>query len=105
MKTLSSTEQHILVLRMGIELPRESVGGAIRVPQQLVGVVKLGGRVVQCNGIVLGPWHGSKCGTRLPAALFGCCVQVEALTGGVVQLIKDLNGNHVVQRCLQVCKC
>lgn len=29
---------------------------------------------------------------------------VEALTGGVhvVQLIKDLNGNHVVQRCLQV---
>lgn len=27
---------------------------------------------------------------------------IEALKDGVVQLIKDLNGNHVVQRCLQV---
>lgn len=26
---------------------------------------------------------------------------ITALTAGVVELIKDLNGNHVVQRCLQ----
>jgi hypothetical protein len=26
---------------------------------------------------------------------------ITALTEGVVELIKDLNGNHVVQRCLQ----
>ena len=25
----------------------------------------------------------------------------EALQGGVVSLIRDLNGNHVIQRCLQ----
>ncbi len=28
-------------------------------------------------------------------------IAIEALRGGVVSLIKDLNGNHVVQRCLQ----
>jgi Mg/Co/Ni transporter MgtE len=26
---------------------------------------------------------------------------IKALADGVVELIKDLNGNHVVQRCLQ----
>jgi hypothetical protein len=26
---------------------------------------------------------------------------ITALSNGVVELIKDLNGNHVVQRCLQ----
>jgi hypothetical protein len=28
-------------------------------------------------------------------------VVVESLSGGVVELIRDLNGNHVIQRCLQ----
>ena len=27
---------------------------------------------------------------------------IEALKPGVVSLIRDLNGNHVIQRCLQV---
>jgi len=27
---------------------------------------------------------------------------IEALRPGVVSLIRDLNGNHVIQRCLQV---
>jgi len=29
-------------------------------------------------------------------------IVIEALKPGVVSLIRDLNGNHVIQRCLQV---
>jgi hypothetical protein len=28
-------------------------------------------------------------------------IVIEALKPGVVSLIRDLNGNHVIQRCLQ----
>ena len=36
---------------------------------------------------------------------YGCAqvtIVIEALKPGVVSLIRDLNGNHVIQRCLQV---
>ena len=40
-----------------------------------------------------------------PDGVLANCAQVslvtDALRGGVVSLIRDLNGNHVIQRCLQ----
>lgn len=44
--------------------------------------------------------------SALPLFFLCCVLQVQlvidALKPGVVSLIRDLNGNHVVQRCLQV---
>lgn len=43
------------------------------------------------------PRDGAK--TRLAPQV---TIIIEALKPGVVSLIRDLNGNHVIQRCLQV---
>lgn len=45
-----------------------------------------------------------KMGMLLLFVLSQIRLAIAALSPGVVLLIKDLNGNHVVQRCLQVGK-
>ena len=39
--------------------------------------------------------------SNLRDLLFQVAIVTDALRGGVVALIRDLNGNHVIQRCLQ----
>jgi len=40
-------------------------------------------------------------GDRTPGRRAQVALVTDALRGGVVSLIRDLNGNHVIQRCLQ----
>lgn len=71
--------------------------------QQRLEVLKKVAERGELVGVALNT-HGTRAVQKLIETLSSReqrAIAIEALRGGVVSLIKDLNGNHVVQRCLQ----